>query len=737
MNNAASKRVSYDIGCMKSLRKLPDKVALKFMDMMTRYMSDPSGNGLNLETVEGAKDSLIKSLRVDQGYRAIAFEVGRDIMFVHVNEHDKAYRWAAGRRVKLDRETNRIRIVQEVDTELEPVVTPADSTQPLFGGVVDARLRDLGVSGEELHAVRSILTIEALEAAEDRFDPLTFQVLYGIAAGYKDEDIRAITGVSVEKEAATQRFAAELTFDRLIETDQSRQTIFIPDSEAELRRVFEEGLEGWRVFLHPEQRSIAYRDYNGPAMVRGGAGTGKTVVAMHRAKHLADQIEKDPTRAAQRVLLTTFTTSLAHDIEANLRTLCPAHLDARPPRIEVINLDRWVSQFLKRKGFAREVAFFGGARDRLDHIWQEVFDGHDMPEGLSEPFVRAEWTQIIQAKGLTDQQSYLKASRAGRGTPLDRRKRAALWELFTDYRARMISEGLAEPDDAYREATEILSSEAPNLPYAAVIVDEAQDMGEQAFRLVRAIVPGLPSGDQNSLFIVGDAHQRIYGRRASMSACGINVRGRSKQLRLNYRTTQQIRAWAVSVLEGVSVDDLDEGTDTLHGYVSLLHGALPELVGYRSETEEMEGLVAWVRTLPADQIRLSDIGVLCARRADMEKVQGALQAAAVETMVLASGADDRSVPGIRITTMHRAKGLEFFAVAIPFLSDTAFPPPGALKTAVDAADQEDIVAQYRSLLHVAATRPKKALRVSWSGSPTVLIRASSITSTTKPTCTRG
>jgi superfamily I DNA/RNA helicase len=721
MTETMTKRVSYDIGCMKSLRKLPDRVALKFMDLMTKYMSDPTANGLNLETVEGSKDSSIKSLRVDQGYRAIAFEVGRDIMFVHVNEHDKAYRWASGRRVKLDPATNRIRVIEEIDAVAEPIMAPAPSVPRLFDEVTDARLRALGVPEEELTAARQILTIEALDGAEDRFDPLTYQILYAVAAGYEDEEIQSMTGVGVEPDAEPQQSSAELTFGDLIETEQSRQTIFIPDSEAELRRVFEEGLEGWRVFLHPEQRKIAYRDYNGPVLVRGGAGTGKTVVAMHRAKHLADQIEKNATRAGQRVLLTTFTTSLAHDIEANLRTLCPAHLDARPPRIEVINLDRWVSQFLKRKSFAREVAFFGEARDRLDQVWRDVFDDHVLPEGLSEPFVRAEWAQIVQAKGLTDQRAYLKASRAGRGTPLDRKKRAALWEIFADYRARMISEGLAEPDDAYREASEILAAEAPNLPYAAVIVDEAQDMGEQAFRLIRAIVPEAPSGDKNSLFIVGDAHQRIYGRRASMSACGINVRGRSKRLRLNYRTTQEIRAWAVSVLEGVSVDDLDEGTDTLRGYVSLMQGASPELVGCGSEAEELDGLVAWVRALPQDQIKLADIGVLCARRADADRVQGSLRAAGIETVMLQSGADDRSVPGVRITTMHRAKGLEFFAVSIPFLSEAAFPPLGALRVAVDQADREDIVTQYRSLLHVAATRAKKALRVSWSGAPTVLI----------------
>lgn len=721
MTDTLSKRVSYDIGCMKSLRKLPDRVALRFMDLMTKYMSDPSANGLNLETVEGSKDSSIKSLRVDQGYRAIAFEIGRDIMFVHVNEHDKAYRWAAGRRVKLDPETNRVRVIEEVGAVIEPAATPSISAPLLFDEVTDVRLRDLGVPEEELTAVRQIPTIEVLDEVEDRLDPLTYQILYAVAAGYDDEEIRSLTGVGADLDAELQQTAAELTFENLIETEESRQTIFIPESEAELRRVFEQGLEGWRVFLHPEQRKIAYRDYNGPVLVRGGAGTGKTVVAMHRAKHIADQIEMDLTRAGQRVLLTTFTTSLAHDIEANLRTLCPEHLDARPPRIEVINLDRWVAQFLKRKSFAREVAFFGEVRDRLDQVWREVFDDHELPTGLSEPFVRAEWAQIVQAKGLTDQKGYLRASRAGRGTPLDRKRRAVLWEIFADYRTRLISEGLAEPDDAYREATEILNAEAPNLPYAAVIVDEAQDMGEQAFRLIRAIVPETPAGDRNSLFIVGDAHQRIYGRRAAMSACGINVRGRSKRLRLNYRTTQEIRAWAVSVLEGVSVDDLDEGTDTLRGYVSLMRGASPELVGCRSETEELERLVAWVRHLPPDRIRLSDIGVLCARRADAERVQAALRAAGIETVLLQSRADDRSVPGVRITTMHRAKGLEFFAVAIPFLSANAFPPAGALMAAVDSADRADIINQNRSLLHVAATRAKRALLVSWSGTPTNLI----------------
>ena len=234
MMDAINKRVSYDIGCMKSLRKLPDRVSLKFMDLMTRYMSDPSANGLNLETVEGAKDSSIKSLRVDQGYRAIAFEVGRDIMFVHVNEHDKAYRWAVGRRVKLDPSTNRIRVIEELDATKVEAEAPAPSEPRLFAEVADKRLHALGVQEEELPAIRALTTIEALDAAEEDFDPLTYQVLYALAAGYSDEEVYALTGVADEPQEAPVAVEDDLTFDQLIETEESRQTIFIPESEEEL-----------------------------------------------------------------------------------------------------------------------------------------------------------------------------------------------------------------------------------------------------------------------------------------------------------------------------------------------------------------------------------------------------------------------------------------------------------------------------------------------------------------------
>ena len=721
MTGRVGKRLSYHIGCMKSLRNLPDHVAFRFMTMAGRYMFDSFRHELKLEMVDGAQDSAIKFLHIDKRYRAIACAIGRDVMFLHVNEHEKASSWAAGRRVKLDPMTNRVRVINGCDATAVPIVTSAAPVPHLFMHVADKQLCALGVLEEELPAIRTVRSLEALEAGEEDFDPLTYQVLYAVAIGYTDDEVNALTGMSDQSQTALHR--TERAFDTLIVTEESRQTIFIPETQDDLRRALDADLSGWEIFLHPVQRKLAYQDYDDPVLVLGGAGTGKTVVAMHRAKHLADQIKADPSRSGERVLLTTFTANAAKILEANLRLLCPEHLDALPSRIEVISLDLWAAHFLKRRNHAREIVFFGEARERLDQLWQDVFVDHALPEGVSETLVKAEWTQIVQAKGVIDLHAYLKIPRTGRGTALDRHKRAALWQIFEDYRARMILLQLAEPDDAYRDAIEILSAEPANLPYAAVIVDEAQEMGEQAFRLIRAIIPQAAERNGKSIFIVGDAHQRIHRRRAIMSACGINIRGHSRRLRLNYRTTQEIGAWAISVVKGVPVDNLDGGTDTLQDHICLTHGAEPELVECLTEAEELSGIAAWIHSLSADEVQLSDIAVLCARRADVDRVRDALRMSGIHTMVLPPrGEDETRQTGVRITTMQRAKGLEFLAVAIPFLSATSFPPGDAFRSAADAGDWEDIITQYRALLHVAATRAKKILRLSWSGAPTGLIQ---------------
>jgi len=717
-------RVSFDVACMKALRKLPSKVMERFHDMVLKLMVDPSRSGLNIESIQGAQDPAMRSFRIDQGYRAIGYLQGGDLLLLHVDEHDKAYRWATNRTVQFNTKLNRIQILESATaSEAAPAgnaAEPPERTRKgpgLFDPYTDQELTGLGIAEKQIDRIRSYETEADLEADRAFLDTTSYDVLFSLAAGFSLQEIPDLILANERKSTH------EMEFSEALRTDESRQDIFVPDDEEDLRRFLNGDLEGWQVFLHPEQRRIAYhRGHKGPTLVRGGAGTGKTVVAMHRAKHLADAIARDAGRKGDKVLFTTFTSTLAQDVKANLATLCPEHLAGPDPVIEVINLDRWVGDFLKRRGFERNIVYFGEDRDRLDDIWTEVLADAVLPDGLSDEFIKDEWAQIIQAKGIGTERDYFMAQRTGRGTPLDRRKRRALWAVFEAYRAKMVSEGLAEPDDAYREAIAILENERTRLPYTSVVVDETQDMGEPALRLVRAIVPKSDDGDRDSLFLVGDAHQRIYSRKASLLACGIEVRGRASRLRLNYRTTELIRRYAVAVLEGVAVDDLDDDLDTLAGYRSLRRGADPIRIGYATPSKELAGLIDWLREVPPDGNTPVSTAVLVRTNRQLSEVEAALDAAGLDAFVLRNNRpDDRGIPGIRLATMHRAKGLEFDRVALALLSNETIPPRQALSHAVDEAGRREVIEREKSLIHVAGTRARSELRVSWHGSRPDLI----------------
>ena len=714
----ADLRIAFDVACMRTLRKSPPRVFERFHDMVLKAMSDPSRHGLNFEPIEGARDSAFRSIRIDQGYRAIGYLKGRDLLLLHVDEHDKAYRWATNKTVQFNPSLNRIQILDLGAPEPPPEVLQARPVQApaLFNGVEDHALLQLGIAEADIPRIRTIASEAELESAQQEFDGATYDILFSLAAGFAPAEIPDLIASA---EAAQKD---EPTFEAAIRTDESRQQYYWPEREDDLRRFLNGDLDGWRVFLHPEQRRLAYRDFGGPVLVRGGAGTGKTVVAMHRAKYLADKIAKDPAGKGDRILFTTFTATLAQDVRANLMTLCPEHLTSAEPRIEVINLDRWVGEFLRRRGFERQIVYFGDGREKLDQIWQDTLNVATIPAGLTDDFVKDEWAQVVQAKGLSSASAYASAPRSGRGTPLDRKKRLALWAVFEAFAARLIAEGLTEPDTAYREASGLIEKEQGLLPYVAVIVDETQDMGEQALRLIRAISQSGGRSPQNSLFLVGDAHQRIYARKASLAACGIEVRGRSQRLRLNYRTTDLIRRWAVGVLEGIAVDDLNDSVESLRGYRSLIKGVRPDFVSYPTRSEEIAGLAAWVEKVRVDDPTLANTAILCRAATALDAVEAALSAQSIPYLRLRNNTPDDAVrEGVRLATMHRAKGLEYAHVALALLNSDEIPPRAAIKDAVDAAAKREVYERERSLLHVAATRAKRELRISWYGDRSELV----------------
>ena len=367
--------------------------------------------------------------------------------------------------------------------------------------------------------------------------------------------------------------------------------------------------------------------------------------------------------------------------------------------------------FLKSQGLQVRV-FNDEARDSC---WSLAMDMADTALGYSDRFYREEWKEVVLAQGCRSRDDYLMARRVGRGTRLNREQRSRIWPVFDAVRAEFRQRGLWEPEEAKQIATDLLDrSEQPPL-YAAVVVDEAQDLDGTSFLLLRALV-GEPRA--NDLFIVGDPHQRIYGKPVVLSRCGIDIRGRARKLRINYRTTEETRAWATAILQDLDFDDLDGGSDPASDYRSLLHGDHPLVQGFDDPADEQRFLVSTLRQLRDQQQSLASTCVTARTKRAVEKLDGLLKAEGFATRVInADESDDPSDPALRLATMHRVKGLEFDQVFLPGLTADQLPLRRVLDDCPDQLSKEQFEQQERSLLHVAATRAKKRVVVSFSGQP--------------------
>ena len=701
----------------KAFNKLPEKSRGKVATFISKFRDNPTSPGLNYERIEGGKDGFIRSVRVDQEIRCIvrAPETGNAYVLLWVDKHDDAYQWARRRTCHVNRVSGALQVV-DVESAEEAVATstvaqqevqaPSPSHEPksLFEECDDDQLMLLGVPEALLPAVRACSSEEALSRLIEWVPQSCVDGLILLADG------RSIDEVIDELERKRPINVDTKDVASALDTPESQAEFMVITDDDVLEAMLSAPMEQWRVFLHPSQRRLVERDWNGPVRVLGGAGTGKTVVAMHKARWLAAQLISSGTPG--RVLFTTFTRNLATDIRSNLTKICtPEELQ----RIEVQHLDGWVLQFLKGQGLPVRVFDDNGRKA----CWDMALAMEDTSLGLDCRFYEEEWKDVVLANGCSSLPEYIAARRVGRGTRLTRQNRAQIWPVFDALRTEFRQRGLWEPEDAKQAATELISKANAAPRYTAIVVDEAQDFDVASFKLLRALV-GEPHA--NDLFIVGDPHQRIYGKPVVLSRCGIEVRGRSRKLRINYRTTEETRAWATAVLHGLDFDDLDGGSDQTSDYRSLLHGDEPLIKGFDDPAEEQQFLAETLRQLEQEQGELASTCITARTNSGVEKLANTLQNAGFKTRVINKDeSDDPSDPALRLATMHRVKGLEFDQVFIPGLDASQMPLRYELDQRPDQTSRELFEQQERSLLHVAATRAKKRVVISYSGKPSSLI----------------
>jgi superfamily I DNA/RNA helicase len=672
----------------------------KVREFIERFQAHPESTGLHYEPIQSASDKNVYSVRIDEAYRAIVAKPDPNLyVLLWVDHHDEAYRRAERTPLKVHPATGALQVVEigAVTEELtgSTRAVPAQAGS-LFAQVKDKHLVQLGVPEELLPAARALHTDADLEGAEALFPQEAYEALFMLASGYTlDEVFREL-----EKSQDGQTSVDTSDFQTALENEDSQRRFYVVEGAQELAEILAAPLEQWRIFLHPTQCKLVRMRASGPVRVLGGAGTGKTVTAMHRARYLAEEVFTGP---EDRLLLTTFTKNLATDISQNLRKLCT---DERAwSRIEVRHLDGWVANFLATQGFKSEVVY-----DDENDCWRAAMELAPADARLPASFYRVEWENVVQAQNITKLDEYLVAPRIGRGTRLSREMKRKVWAVFQEYRAELNQARKKEYVDLIRDARQVLEHKALKLPYRAVTVDEPQDMSAEAFRLIRALVPP----GENDIFIVGDAHQRIYRHRVTLGQCGIDIRGRGKKV--NYRTTDEIRRFAVRLLEGRPIDDLDGGQDDQQGYMSLTHGEPPAVHTLSSVADEIDYVKHYIASLQRDGAALESICVVARTKRLLELYGGNLRAAGFEVYeIKRDSAEQRDRAGLRLAIMHRVKGLEFDHVIVVAANKGIVPLDAALASADDQITERHLETAERALLYVATTRAKKSALITASG----------------------
>ncbi|MFG3198516.1 UvrD-helicase domain-containing protein [Streptomyces sp. NPDC048208] len=720
----------------REILKLPRAVKGAIYDFQHKFKTNPDAAGLRLKQLQG-HDKLF-SARVNDDYRALLLRLADDDwLIVSVKHRKDVYAHLDRLAYSVNRVTGGIeyvdlQVVQEqvlAPHQAGPQPSPAPAAPvPLFARWTEQQLTDLGVAPSLVPVIAALTTEDQLLGLVEHAPQLTGEVLLALYDGkaYDDvlDQVTAPVSTSETVDADDFRAAAE------------RPATIVTTTDDALREALEgEDFGRWKVFLHPTQAKLVSRDYSGPARVGGGPGTGKTIVALHRVKHL---VERLPAGRTKPILLTTFNKNLSADLRSRLVALGGEELLSR---VEISHVDQLALRTVReaepgnRKRLIDEAQAVREWRSLLDELGEDSWEAE---------FLHDEWTQVILGQAVASRADYFRARRAGRGRTVTRAERADIWQLTERFAQRLDRLGVQTWDQVAERAAQLESERARRIQalgrqreeagglenihvadgsggwlryrYRHIVVDEAQDLRPAHWKMLRAMT----AADRNDLFLVGDTHQRIYKNQVTLGSLGINIRGRSSKLSLSYRTTRQILRSALNVLGDEHYDDLDGSSENLAGYRSVLSGAVPELHQLADWEAEREAIAALIRSwgeVPHEQIAIAvPTNQMASEAAYALAVHGIR---AVEIGPEGPPGDS----GVHIGTMFRFKGLEYQRVIIAGVRDGLVPRAEVQRLGTtDPARFRREMQRARSLLFVATTRARDSLDIFWHGQPSPFLQ---------------
>lgn len=643
--------------------------------------TNPKNPGLSFHKLDRARDKNFWSVRASRDIRIIVHKTDDSLLLCYVDHHDAAYNWAERRKLTTHPRTGAAQIVEIRETVQEVVVPiyveeerPAPSKPLIFSDYSDEDLLEFGVPEDWLEEVRRVNEDSLLELA-DNLPEEAAEALLELATG----GVPAVPVTASEDD------------DPFDHPDALRRFRVMTDLE-ELEQALEYPWEKWTIFLHPAQREMVEREYNGPARACGSAGTGKTIVALHRAVYL---LKKNPDA---RVLLTTFSDALAQALRIKLRRL----ISNKPQLGERIDVESMRDVGLRLYNSNVGKASIASSETIEEMLQQAASKSSENTFSLR--FLITEWEQVVDAWQINSWEGYRDVKRLGRKTRLPENRRAELWKIFEEVRSQLSAQGWETESSIFTKLSDAVSASRHPI-YEFAVIDEAQDVSVSQLRFLASLAGSRPE----ALFFSGDLGQRIFQQPFSWKSLGVDIRGRSKTLRINYRTSHQIRMQADKLLDP-EISDVDGNSENRRDTISVFNGPSPTIHTFGSEAEESEAVQTWLQKCSEDGIMPNEMGVFVRSENELERAKSAIGNVGLEAIIVTEKVESR--PGmVTLGTMHLAKGLEFRAVAVMACDEEVIPNQDRISQIGDPADLEDVYNTERQLLYVACTRARDRLIV--------------------------
>jgi len=645
---------------------------------------NPASPGHSFHKLDRAKDKNFWSVRVSSDLRLIVHRFSGSLMLCYADHHDKAYDWAERRKLETHPKTGAAQLVEIRETVKEIMVpvyvqqempSPTKGSKPaLFASLSDEELLGYGVPPEWLADARQA-DEDSLLTLADRLPGEAAEALLELAIGGKPR-------VSLPPSPVINPF----------EHPDALRRFRVMNNFEELQRALDFPWEKWTVFLHPEQQQLVERAFSGPARVSGSAGTGKTIVALHRAVFLARE------HPESRVLLATFSETLAKALHTRLKRLL-GNEPRLAERIEVHGLDslgeRLYKLHLGKASLATRTEVVNLLRGASEKI-----GGHK----FTLQFLVSEWTEVVDAWQLKSWEEYRDVTRLGRKTRLTEAMRRVLWSIFEQTHASLAAMSRLTTASLFTQLSQVLKL-AKHPPYDFAVVDESQDLGVAHLRFFAAL--GNKSPD--SLFFAGDLGQRIFQQPFSWKSLGVDIRGRSRSLRVNYRTSHQIRSQADRLL-GSELTDVDGNRETRADTVSVFNGPPPAVMVLGNVDAEATEVAKWLESRQRSGVQPHEMGVFVRSLEQLDRAKAAAARAGIPFRILDDGVEAMAGQ-LLVGTMHLAKGLEFRAVVVMACDDEVIPSQSRIEAVGDDSDLREVYETERRLLYVACTRARDHLFV--------------------------